>query len=459
MMDKFFEQIESYYVKNGGKLPLPDVRVKDAQEFQIARGVRVEPESEKSEISLRITERSIQGFGSLEQNNCSVERVNGGVKAKLAIGSSSLSFETVVEARDDLTADGGVDNVVLGVSGANDEEKEWLESARKQREKLSGTENGLRMLAVYGKHNEVYEELFRKSTAMKELWKAGGITKDMAKDTYLSIENGGIINDKDKQYTSSDGKITRNYNGNALLQASFVASNTMLLGPNYDPFDPNYVVEQKYKDAANAAASFGEAVKTSTGNSQENVKPMTASDVYKSVDKGIPKADITEISRTLGDAKIRDIMKVMSDISKNLINGSVNGDVAKTADTGKELSAAAFSAEEIEHIRFSIESAMEDRKRAASRKKQTLASGRCTARLAPITVEVDISEGAVTVSGVDAQDFEIEMAKGAFGEMSGLVSKELSRMDFLKKRFLAEDIAEAMRKSITEAVMSAYESK
>ncbi|TGL36592.1 hypothetical protein EHQ52_01570 [Leptospira koniambonensis] len=162
--------------------------------------------------------------------------------------------------------------------GSIDPDKEkWLDQARDQRNRLSSTPNGQKMLITYNQHNETYDEVFKTYPALSTAWQAGGATKEMASDTSQSVEKDTVVNDAKKKYS---GGVT--YNGNAFAQQLNVAAACLFADPDFDP-RTGPPPGSKYWDAAKAALTFGKGVGGNTKNTKDNVNEMKPSEVHSTV--------------------------------------------------------------------------------------------------------------------------------------------------------------------------------
>jgi hypothetical protein len=150
-----------------------------------------------------------------------------------------------------------------------EEQKAFLENARAQRTRLMDTPNGRALMEQYDEHDEIYNEVFIRSEAMRRSWQRNGAVAEMAKDTHVALIENGVINPPEsvKKY----GK--KSYNTNAFLQQVALVRSTYELGKKKDP-QGLLRADSKYAKAAMAALDFEKHVKNS-GNAETKVKPFT----------------------------------------------------------------------------------------------------------------------------------------------------------------------------------------
>lgn len=179
--------------------------------------------------------------------------------------------------------------------------EEWLDQARAERDRLSASANGQRLLDVYDEHSEVYDEVFRKSATMREVWRAGGVTRQMAADTSAALRAGestapGDAAVNSRRYQRSDTGETVTYNQNAFLQQLAVTVQTGLSDDDWDPLgDADARPAPRYLAAMKASLSFGKGVSRTTGNDKNTVVAVTGQEVHQVVvDATEPPPEVTD---------------------------------------------------------------------------------------------------------------------------------------------------------------------
>ncbi|WP_424101149.1 hypothetical protein [Moorena producens] len=187
-----------------------------------------------------------------------------------------------------------------GTGVFNDQQKdEYLDQAREQRTRLMDTPNGQQLMGVYDAHEEVYTEMFESSNSVRRTWQQGNVTADMASHTSDAIKQDATINPSPNEKKFGQGFFRLGYNNNALIQQISLATACMAAAKQTEslPNDSD-IPDNKYGQAALAASNFKEAVAT-TGNTQNDTTPMTASEVYTSVNDhsgDVPQMTIAELN-------------------------------------------------------------------------------------------------------------------------------------------------------------------
>lgn len=274
--------------------PLPDTPA-----YPLARtvGMPVHMGFKTGALAFRLMDLCISGLSRPEEESMVFDKNGNAISIQLKIPDVRLQGSYALEAKPDPVMDLDTAGTMMEISeqdhrpmaagagsGSPDpdpEQEAWLNNARSQRTELSKTENGQKMLRTYYDHNETYNGVFESYPALATVWKAGGATKEMARDTSNAVspdaDSDAVINNSGKTYA---GNLT--YNGNAFSQQLNVAASCVYSDPDFSPVTgPNK--QGKYWEAAKAALSFGKGVSTSTGNSKSSTNAMTKTQVYSTV--------------------------------------------------------------------------------------------------------------------------------------------------------------------------------
>lgn len=435
----------------------PAVELGGTPAYPLARTVAMPPEVgyPTGALSFRMAELALSGLGRPDPARCTLEREGRRVRVRLVLDGVDLSGRYTLEARPDpiVPLDTGGDLMVLppealvpGAAGSDaglpalDPEKEtWLEQARAEREKLSQTDNGQKLLGTYSEHNETYAELFEQSDAMRTTWQAGGVTRSMAGDTHGAVTADDQVNDR--RYTRQDTQETVSYNSNAFTQQLAVAMNTMLLDADFDPFDPDARPAPRYLEASRAALSFGKAVKAGTGNDKASVNPLTPTEIYGTV------------ATHQGDAP-----PVTDEEAARLaaLGGSEGG------EGEVDLGWTVLDEEDQAMLRTLFQSFVKERAERAAYAGRPVFRGACTARMdgveAVVEMEVEADGRARPVSArVALPAFELDIDDAAWTGDTGRVARQrLGRMFFIGS-LLRDLVAGRLEGALRDSVAGAYQ--
>jgi hypothetical protein len=235
-------------------------------------------------LGFRLLGLTARGLDQVDPDRCRIADRGGEEKAlHLVLPAARITGTCSVDAKHDpvVTVDAGgsmgdLPEAPLPAGSDDppasplDEEKEaWLENARKQEERLGQTDNGKALLEAYRAHNDTYAELFQTSAAMRGTWKAGGVTRRMARDTHTRVNSGEPVN-------------TGTYNGLSYNAHAFQQQSALAIACNTVAKDANTRDPERWHAAGQAAGTFAEHVKL-TGNSQYSAVPMSREEVYATV--------------------------------------------------------------------------------------------------------------------------------------------------------------------------------
>lgn len=437
--------------------PLTDPALPDSPLYPLARTVEMPAGHAYATgaIGIRLYNLRLHGLGNL----CLArgEDAEGRLRVRLAVQGVRLRGEYRLEAKPDPVLDidtagnlmdlrpDALRPAAAGGGGGTDpsdpEREEWLDTARLQRQKLGETDNGLRLIALYNQHNEVYEEVFRTSPSLPGNWRAGGITRAMAADTNAAVQSDTVVNSATKDY---GGGVT--YNSNAFVQQLNVAVETATTDPNFDPFTP---IEQqnlsgRYWEAAKAALSFGKGVGATTGNTKGDVNEMQPSQVYSTVDGhqgGLPPVTDGEAKAVLSSA--------MSAGAGGAGDGAAPGWIV-------------IDEEDRRRVRSIIAHRIRARAESAAVRGETLFAGTVTAEIDRVEAIVDlvVEEGAparpVAVQ-VNLPAFALDIDDTAWTGVAADVARErLAGMLFIRS-LLEDALRERLNAVLPDAAARAHD--
>jgi hypothetical protein len=252
--------------------------------YPLARAVRMPQDAAypTGALDLRLLDLAAEGLDRLhrERSRLVTEREAEGT-LYLTLPKVRITAACSVDARPDpvvaLDVGGNLAELPVGQApaghdglsspGTDPEKEAWLQQARDQRPQLAQTPNGAALLQTYYANNETYAELFQTSGTVRSQWSNGGITRQMASDTSESLANGTAVN-----ANMYDGQ---SYNSLAFLQQQNVAFGCYAMSRSGAAAD-----QQRWMQAATAAANFTDAVTRTTGNAASQTRHMTGADVY-----------------------------------------------------------------------------------------------------------------------------------------------------------------------------------
>jgi len=309
------------------------------------------------------------------------------------------------------------------------QDEAWLDQARDQRTKLNSTTNGQKLMGVYNQHNEVYNDVFQNSSAMRTTWKSGGVTKAMASDTSTALNSEDtVINDGSKTYKNTDTGEEVSYNSNAFKQQISLCFNTIFQDPSYNPFDAGSLPQGKYLDAAKATLSFAKVVQT-TGNEKLKVKPMTQKSVYTNVD------GFSGSMPTVSDKEVTDLMNQ----GQGTGGKSADGDIGWTVLDDKD--------------RIFLQQLFEENLKERAEKNKitgsTLYTGQCHAQLDHIQASIYINEDQEITVDVCLPAFDLDINDKEWeGPVADITRNRLESTYFLRS-LLKERLSNKIKEQLT----------
>jgi hypothetical protein len=328
-----------------------------------------------------------------------------------------------------------------GESSFSDEQQAaYLDQAREQRATLMQTPNGPELMSVYNEHNEQYNQAFLTNEQLRDIWKANGVTAEMAADTSEALKNGTVINPHAKKYSNNE-----TYNKNAFKQQMNVAVATLMLDEDFDPYgsDPPNPNTASYK-AAMATVNFKKAVNT-TGNNDTGITEVTSGDVYgivKNHSGAMPTSTNEELNRLIAQG----------------IQPAGN-------DEGTDTSGPVIDEEDRRRIRLIIESGLRNRMKSMNNVSEPLWQGDCSALIqgteAQIELDIQSHEGRLQFQLADAQielpvfDMHIDDSQWS-GPAGEIARKRLSRAYFIRG-LLHHQLADKLKEVISTSVVKAFE--
>lgn len=342
-----------------------------------------------------------------------------------------------------------VDAEPLKAEKADDEDpqkEEWLNQARKERDRLAESEIGQKLLLEYASHNEVYYKTFD-LPIVKQLWRQGDVTKQMAADTNGAVVNNTNINDH--SYKNSETGEEMTYNENAFYQALMISQNAIYADEEFDPLssDPP---RPEYKEAADAVFKFSDLVNQQTGNTKEQCVPMTREDVYEKVEgqyqDKILQNTIDTVNRT----------DKMLSAARYLYLKETNPEHMLQAGTEPDLSE--YTPREQEMLKRSLAAAIEERKKRMSPGKVLMCSAG-KAAIEGICAEFAGRNGEIELVKLEVPEFNLELdEKTLDGETGELIRERLPQMRILYA-LIYQRVYEKIRSSLLAAGRNAYETE
>ncbi len=293
--------------------------LKDSPAYPLARSVGM-PEDwgyPTASLAFRFFDMRLGGFENVKVDGSSSHFSKNRIKFDLLLEKFYLKGHYAVEAKPDpipvIDTAGNMSDIPANSlrprAGGNDslpdgidpQKEQWLDQAREQRDRLSSTENGQKLMGLYNEHNETYDEVFKTYPALASAWQAQGATKEMAADTSDAVQKDSVLNQTARTYS---GGVT--YNGNAFAQQLNVAVACLFADPDFDP-RTGPPTDSKYVQASKAALSFGKGVGTATNNTKDKTKEIKPSEVHSVVDTHkaeLPAVSNTEIAKIIGSSDL-----------------------------------------------------------------------------------------------------------------------------------------------------------
>ncbi|WP_263081080.1 hypothetical protein [Endozoicomonas sp. Mp262] len=334
-------------------------------------------------------------------------------KVDLDLGGTLMPYDSVFNKPRPAGADQG--------SGIfNDQQKnEYLDQAREQRTRLMDTPNGQKLMGVYDGHEEVYTEMFQNSNAVRTTWQQGNVTADMASHTSDAIKNDTTVNPPPEDKMFGEGFYQMGYNNNALVQQVTLATACMAAAKKTDNLAADAdLPDNKYSQAALAASQFKQLV-ADTGNTQDQTKAMTSSEVYTTVDShsgDVPKMTLAELNN-------------MQSQSKGSGGGAAA--VAEARENGWYI----LSEQERSQMRTIMDRCYAEFCEYDERKPQPLWQGACSASIPGVEVSVLIGKASneVIVEAVELPVFDFELDDSGWeGEAGAIARERLSQIHFVR---------------------------
>ncbi|MFI2415177.1 hypothetical protein [Streptomyces sp. NPDC018947] len=324
-------------------------------------------------------------------------------------------------------------------------QQRWHGRARAHREALTRTENGRKLLAEYGKHNDTYCEVFAgsdfASETLRDIWRSGGVTRRMGEHTY-SVTDPGVPPSEQQpvnQWTDpADPALT--FNAHAWRQRTALVT---ALNAKADLAEEDDDAEacERYEAAAKAALSFSKEVEQ-MGNGGRDVAPMTRQQVFQTVEEhsGAVQQPPPEAMAPY---------RLPTVLGEPGPEGRPGGSAGTTPDGWVELTADDHAVIERFHRAHYRQQAAE-----AEPADNTLHLGRLTARLddVRITLRLPAGPGAPAAELEDVEvalpEFDLGVQDEQWEGNAGEVARErLAGMTFLLG-LLRDAMAEALRHSV-----------
>ncbi len=321
-------------------------------------------------------------------------------------------------------------------------QEEWLDNARLQRDRLLQTENGTTLVNAYYGHNETFNAAFEPAnaaiTGLTTQWKNGGATTDMAahtnETTHPAAGNEDVpVNDPSIRYVNQDTGAEFTYNGASFVQQLFLAGVLKLL-PDVD----STVTSEDADAAAAAMIGFGKKVHQ-TGNTKDDIHPMTSEDVYAAVEQDsgeVPHVSAEELSQFTAEGPT----------------------AAGAALLAADPTALVLDEEERAMIRRLHETTMRNLAQRADFAGQPLFEGRCGAVISG--VEVTLSPAArpdgriVPEVRAHLPAFQLDIEDEHWSGEAGRVARQrLENVHFIRSLFhdaVARAIEEAVRDALVD---------
>ena len=234
-----------------------------------------------------------------------------------------------------------------------------------------------------------------------------------------------------------EGFFQMGYNNNALIQQVTLATACMAAAKKADnlPSDSD-LPDNKYSQAALAASQFKQTVAT-TGNTQDDTKSMTSSEVYNTVEThsgDVPQMTLDELNNMQSQAK-----------------GSGGGAAAREAEqNGWHI----LSEQERTQIRSIMDRCYAEFCEYDERLPVSVWEGGCHTSILGVQISVLISENSseIVVEQVELPVFDFELDDAHWqGEAADIARDRLSQIHFVRS-LLHEQISKSLEQATLEAI-------
>lgn len=308
---------------------------------------------------------------------------------------------------------------------------EMLDQARQQRTKLRETPNGQAMVDTFNEHNEAFNTVFVNNGTLRNLWRAGGATQNMALDTSDAVKNDKVVNSSEAKYNNGVADVT--YNGNAFVQQINVTLAAILEEGN--PMDPNFEPnpDSPFTKAALAALTFGNAV-SQTGNGKSDVTELTASGVYTHVESGAKPAPAT--SEQLTNAIVQGM--------------SQDGGAAATAEA-RERDWPVLDEEDRAHVRRVLYEMTREKFERENAHPVAFWSGACSAVLEGVTATLTRGSDGTLRAEVTLPAFLVDLDDSRWHGTAAETLRERLRDMYFVRRMMQEGIRTGLRRLIEDS--------
>ncbi|THU38332.1 hypothetical protein FAM09_16790 [Niastella caeni] len=390
-------------------------------------------EYENGHISFRFKDFTLSALNSLTLNTDACRHTGNELSIALRLNDAALKarYEINTKYASRITLDTGgnmrdLDATACGEGGADnngvaplsqDEIDAMVTQARSHRDSIQETMHGPTLMSAYNEHSESYNSAFVTSERLRKLWAQGGITTQMSRDTHDSLNNNTVVNSATTLYSNK-----RTYNQNAASQQVNVAF-ALTIMESQARNDGNTALADKYKAAANAAASFQSTV-NQTGDDKKQPANMTGSQVYDTLNN--PMMQLVSVS----DEQFNNMIDQANDA-----DSKDGGADAVAIENGWRI----LDADERKMIRERMFLFQEELTAIKGIQPELLWAGDCQADLkgmeATITVTYDTQTAAWTVSHseVTLPGFYMEVDDATWhGKTANIVRERLANIHFVK---------------------------
>ncbi|GAB5447539.1 hypothetical protein [Gymnodinialimonas sp.] len=352
--------------------------------------------------------------------------------AKKAMKLDMDTAGTLMDFPEDGPAAGAVD---AGLTPLDPEQNAaMLDQARAQRTKLRETPNGQAMVDVFNEHNEAFNTVFVNNSTLRDLWRAGGATQNMAVDTSDAVKNDTVVNSSEAKYNNGVSNVT--YNGNAFVQQINVTLGAIL--EEGDPTDENFEPDpdSPFTKAALAALTFGNAV-GATGNDKSEVNELNATGIHTKVQTGTkpPEASSAQLANAIGQ-------------------GLAQGGGAAAAEA-RERNWPVLDEEDRAHVRKVLYLMTREKFERENAHPEALWSGACSAILDGVTARLSYDSRGALKADVTLPAFLVDLDDSRWhGETADVIRERLRDMYFVR-RMMQEGIRAGLRRLIEESATTA----